>query len=116
VTKAAMDKLNEKLSKLKMQGGDDDEEDEDEEGVFPLRDLNAFEMARVKALEKLQEDEFGALDQEYDKERVALEAKYISLRAPLFEQRAKIIAGSVAVPALEAEEGSEVPTPAPGEG
>ena len=49
---------------------------------------------RVSALELLQ-DKSNALDVEYKKEIAALERKYLSIRKPLYEQRASIISGNV---------------------
>ena len=105
-----MDSLSAKLTKLQMQGKDSGDDSEDEGGA-ELSALTAFELARNKALQKLDAEEFDALQVEYQKERTALEAKYIGLRQPLYEQRAKIISGAVPVPPLEEGEG---PAPAPG--
>ena len=117
-----MNKLTKQMNKLNK--GDDDEEDEEEEeekgfggnGAFPPQDLTAFERFRVSALRKLDEEGFGAVNAEYDKERIALETKYLGLRAPLYEQRAKIIAGTVPVPQVDSESTEEgtAPVPAPG--
>ena len=99
-----------------------EEEDEEDEGgfggggSFPPQDLTAFERFRVSALRKLDAEGFGAVNAEYDKERIALETKYLGLRAPLYEQRAKIIAGTVPVPQVDSESTEEgtAPVPAPG--
>jgi len=110
-----MDKLAAKLDKLGMQnrGEDEDEDEEGSEGGYQGRELAAHEQARLVALEKLHDGEYMDLEREYERERCILEAKYVGLRAPMFEQRAKIIAGTVAVPPLEVEEG-ETPPPASG--
>lgn len=109
-----MDKLVAKLDKLGMQNrGEDDEDGEESDGGYQGRELSAHEQARLVALEKLHEGGYMDLEREYERERCILEAKYVGLRAPMFEQRAKIIAGTVAVPPLEVEEG-EAPPPASG--
>lgn len=108
-----MDKLAAKLDKLGMQNRGEDEDEEGSEGGYQGRELAAHEQARLVALEKLHDGEYMDLEREYERERCILEAKYVGLRAPMFEQRAKIIAGTVAVPPLEVEEG-ETPPPASG--
>lgn len=101
-----MDKMASKLQKIKLEKQEDDEdedydeEEDDEDYGAPIRPLNKFEEYRVAALRLIDESN-ETLKNEYEKERIALEHKYIGLRTPNFEQRAKIIAGSVEVPQVD---------------
>lgn len=57
--------------------------------------------ARVEALQGLQ-GEHDELEKAFKKEKRELEEKYAALYAPLYSQRAEIVAGDKAVPAAEA--------------
>jgi len=61
---------------------------------------------RIAALQDLQE-EHSELEEEYRKERAALEAKYRELYAPFYEKRRGIVTGEVEPPPKEKEEGEE---------
>lgn len=54
----------------------------------------------VEALMTLQ-SEHDLLEEEYEKERAALEAKYDQLYAPLYDKRSKVISGETAVPGTD---------------
>ena len=108
------DKLSKKLEKIRLaalNAAEDEENEENEEGedeedeefeAEPFRPLTKFEMYRMNALRKIDEGR-DAIDVEYQKERVALEAKYITLRQPLFDDRANIISGTKDVPQVDDE-------------
>eukprot|EP01039_Chlorochromonas_danica_P005945 gene5945-6547_t len=68
---------------------DDDEEEEDED---PLADKAPEVVRRVKALRKLH-GEYDALQEEYKRERAALESKFTQKRQVIFDHRKKIVAG-----------------------
>lgn len=77
-----------------------------EGGAEHLHDMPAAVTRRVIGLKKLQ-DTADALEEEYKKERLQLEAKYRGLRQPLYEQRQRIVAGEVE-PELTPEELAQV--------
>ena len=111
--KAIASKL-EKLRLEQQEAGDEDREedgDEDEEEEFgePFRPLNKFEIYRMRALQKIDQVRAETIEVEYEKERVALEAKYIALRQPLVDDRAQILAGTKAVPQEDDEETAGLP-------
>ena len=77
---------------IKNEEEEEEEEEENEEGEeesYPPSVLN-----RVAALEKIH-DSMSAIEEEYVKERIALEKKYHAQRAVSFEQRSKIVSGAV---------------------
>ena len=92
-----MDKLAQKLSKAQIQAEQEDEEENGEDDEFMMADLSRFERFRISALENLDE-EFTQIQKDYEVARVALEATYITRRTPVYEKRAKIIAGTLDVP------------------
>jgi hypothetical protein len=55
-------------------------------------------LKKVVALKNLHESA-SALDAEYKRERVLLEAKYRDLKSPFLEKRFQIISGAIEVPA-----------------
>jgi nucleosome assembly protein 1-like 1 len=76
--------------------GEDDEDDE--EGLAEMMAAMPPEvLARVLKLKGL-EQEREAVEEEYEKERCALEAKYRALYAPLYSQRASVVSGATPVP------------------
>ena len=108
-----------KSSGGKKGGGDDDEDsdsddDNDDDDFVPGEDDEDDEealaemmaamppevLARVLKLKGL-EQEREAVEEEYQKERCVLEAKYRALYAPLYSQRASVVSGATPVPLPE---------------
>jgi nucleosome assembly protein 1-like 1 len=79
--------------------GDDDDED-DEALAAMMAAMPPEVLARVLKLKGL-EQERGAVEEDYAKERCLLEAKYRALYAPFYAQRAAVVSGATAVPLPE---------------
>lgn len=80
----------------------DGEEDEEEED--PLAGLPRKVQLRLGELRKLQEAQ-AEVEEQFEKERKALELKYEKLYQPFYAQRAEIVSGAKEVPAVLAGEG-----------
>jgi nucleosome assembly protein 1-like 1 len=77
--------------------GDAEEEEEDDLANLPKKVL-----LRLDALRKLQEAQ-AEVEEEFEKERKALELKYEKLYKPFYTQRAEIVSGAKEVEAAAAE-------------
>jgi nucleosome assembly protein 1-like 1 len=79
---------------------DEDEDDDEEEDTLPM---TKGMIAKVIALTK-QQREMDVMDEEYKKERMELEKKYLALKQPIFEDRRKLVAGEIPPPEPEQNE------------
>ncbi|KAI8472227.1 MAG: hypothetical protein J3K34DRAFT_392488, partial [Monoraphidium minutum] len=71
-----------------------------------VEQLPAGAKAAVEALRALQ-SQHDDLEDEYEKELAALEAKYEALYAPLYDERAKVVSGAKPVALPEGADASE---------
>lgn len=106
-----MDKIVSKTAQLDL---DEGENEEGEDGNFEMIDMPAEIARRVIGLKKLQE-QAEALDADYKKERIQLEAKYRRLKQPFYNQRQQIVVGAVE-PTFTPEEESHIPEASTEEG
>jgi Nucleosome assembly protein (NAP) len=63
-------------------------------------------MKKINALKKLHEQS-EEIDEEYKKERIALEEKYRNRKASLIDQRTGIVSGDIEVPDEPSEDAGE---------
>lgn len=90
-----VDGLSEQVAQLAVAEGEEEEEEDD------LANLPKNVLLRLDALRKLQEAQ-AEVEEEFEKERKALELKYEKLYQPFYHQRAEIVSGAKEVEAVTA--------------
>ncbi|KAE9338832.1 hypothetical protein PR003_g11312 [Phytophthora rubi] len=88
-----VDGLTEQVAQLAVAEGEEEEDD--------LANLPKNVLLRLDALRKLQEAQ-AEVEEEFEKERKALELKYEKLYQPFYHQRAEIVSGAKEVEAVTA--------------
>lgn len=89
-----VEEVTEQVAQLNVAGADEEEEDD-------LANLPKNVLLRLDALRKLQEAQ-AEVEEEFEKERKALELKYEKLYKPFYQQRAEIVSGAKEVEAVTA--------------
>ncbi|CAH0480659.1 unnamed protein product [Peronospora belbahrii] len=93
----SVEAATEQVARLAVAAFDDEEEEEEDN----LANLPKNVLLRVDALRKLQEAQ-AEVEEEFEKERKALELKYEKLYQPFYQQRAEIVSGAKEVEAVTA--------------